>query len=413
MPSTRLLEKVTRRGPTALAHSVDELVWLPATTVDAEDATDRAETGASTTRRRSVRLILLSVTCAFLSPLLHLWRSLCSAMHEKEATEDSLIEAEGLAAFAAARQAGSSQARSLRSRDDCAVGRYQTSPALYREEDGRSWSHDAKQHLTSLHQPPPFNGFSPRHDDSSRSSIPPTQYSRDTYLPPALPSPALTNSLSAPCSPPSLASFPRSIRQKSAFPRPMSSYGTPSDGAPYPAPVLLYDDPAQPPRSPPFRSFSYTDPDSRDSVDYEDASGDLAYALSNEPEKGEWFQAAGSYQQGVGFEGSDRSGGAKERTMARMEHLERKFGEQAASHSAGGTAKDHIRVAKEAKMAEKMELQRATGVDEKGRLVVVGRRKRSALRWFQAGGAVVVGIGSIGASVVSLASSACLSRSPR
>ncbi|BGP26573.1 hypothetical protein JCM10295v2_005526 [Rhodotorula toruloides] len=51
-------------------------------------------------------------------------------------------------------------------------------------------------------------------------------------------------------------------------------------------------------------------------------------------------------------------------------------------------------------MAEKEEMRRATGVDGKARLVVRGRGKRLVLRWFQAGGAVVVGIGSIGASIL-------------
>ncbi|BGP10220.1 hypothetical protein JCM10049v2_006103 [Rhodotorula toruloides] len=83
-----------------------------------------------------------------------------------------------------------------------------------------------------------------------------------------------------------------------------------------------------------------------------------------------------------------------------MEKLERKFGQERSTDAAGVSAKQRMKEAKDATKAEKLEVQRTTGVDDKGRLVVMGRRKRLALRWFQAGGAVIVGIGSIGAAVL-------------
>ncbi|GAA6046159.1 hypothetical protein NBRC10513_002154 [Rhodotorula toruloides] len=325
-------------------------------------------------------------------------------MHDREATEDSLVEADGLADFAAARQAGSSQASgSFRSRDTIGVTRESVRPAVY-QSDGRDtdWR-VASQPLNFLPQRS-FDPSSSRHNDNLQSPSLHHAYTYDIYSPPALPSPAPTYSNDTPHFPLSFPSFPPSPHHPSPFARPTSSYGTPSHDAFYTAPVFLYDDPSDLPSSPPAHSSSYRDPFSHDDVvfDNDETRGDLAYALSDEREKGEWFEAAGSYQQGVGFEGvsGSRRSRQEEQTAARMEKLERKFGEQSAAHPANLSAKQRMKEARDAKRAERLEVQGATGVDDKGRLIVMGRRKRLALKWFQTGGAAVVGIGSIGASVL-------------
>lgn len=63
--------------------------------------------------------------------------------------------------------------------------------------------------------------------------------------------------------------------------------------------------------------------------------------------------------------------------------------------------KDVMRAMKEEKQRERQREEEQSGVDEKGRLVVVGRRKRNAMRWFQGLGDIGVGLGSIGAALVS------------
>lgn len=61
-----------------------------------------------------------------------------------------------------------------------------------------------------------------------------------------------------------------------------------------------------------------------------------------------------------------------------------------------------MKAMKEERDRKKREELERSGVDEKGRLAVTGAKKRSALRWFQGLGAIVVGVGSVGATLVSL-----------
>lgn len=330
-------------------------------------------------------------------------------MHDREATEDSLVEADGLTDFAAARQAGSSSlaSGSFKSRDAGGGTRGSTRHAVYGRDDGDSGWHSVPQ----LPGPPPqhsaFDRSSSCYETDSRSPALHPWHSYTAYSSPTQPSPAPTYSLDSPHSPPLFPSFPPSAHHPSSYVRPTSSYATVSNDAPFAAPTLLFDDPVHLPPSPSAHSAFYRDPFSHNDVDDDEARGDLAYALIDERDKGEWFEAAGSYQQGVGFEGVSGSKrlGLGQKAAARMEKLERKFGQERSTDAAGVSAKQRMKEAKDATKAEKLEVQRTTGVDDKGRLVVMGRRKRLALRWFQAGGAVIVGIGSIGAAVVRLAAS--------
>ncbi|GAA6031570.1 hypothetical protein NBRC10512_004556 [Rhodotorula toruloides] len=327
-------------------------------------------------------------------------------MHDREATEDSLVEADGLADFAAARQAGPSSlaSGSFKSRDAGGGTRGSIRPAMYGRDDGDGGWYSVRQPPDSLPRRSGFDHSSSHYqiDSWSPALHPRHSYSYAAYMSPAQPHPRPTYSLDSPHSPPFFPSFPPSAHHPSSFARPTSSYGTPSNDAPFALPTLLFDDPAHLPTSPSAHSAFYRDPFSHNDVDDDETRGDLAYALTDEREKGEWFEAAGSYQQGVGFEGVSGSKGLglEQKAAARMEKLAQKFGEERPTDAAGVSAKQRMKEAKDAKKAEKLEVQRTTGVDDKGRLVVMGRRKRLALRWFQAGGAVVVGIGSIGAAVL-------------
>ncbi|GJN92373.1 hypothetical protein Rhopal_005403-T1 [Rhodotorula paludigena] len=118
--------------------------------------------------------------------------------------------------------------------------------------------------------------------------------------------------------------------------------------------------------------------------------------------QGEWDGIAGdSYRHGVGYD-STRPPTAPAQLDRRMKRLSRRFGPDSAPSAAAerDAAKARFRAAHEAQKREAAELERKTGVSPRtGRLVVLGPKKRNALRWFEGGGAVIVAIGAIGASL--------------
>ncbi|GAA6005108.1 uncharacterized protein JCM10292_005570 [Rhodotorula paludigena] len=117
--------------------------------------------------------------------------------------------------------------------------------------------------------------------------------------------------------------------------------------------------------------------------------------------QGEWDGVAGEYRHGVGYD-STRPPTVPDQLDRRMERLSRRFGPDSAPSAAAerDAAKARFRAAHEAQKREAAELERKTGVSPRtGRLVVLGPKKRNALRWFEGGGAVIVAIGAIGASL--------------
>ncbi|TNY23245.1 hypothetical protein DMC30DRAFT_414287 [Rhodotorula diobovata] len=129
-----------------------------------------------------------------------------------------------------------------------------------------------------------------------------------------------------------------------------------------------------------------------------DAASDKGLAYSSGALKGEWHAPAGAYLHGVGFDDAHAHGavagaqpGSKTSLAAlerRRERLARKFGSSAASGPASERGRKSART----------EEEELTGVDAYGRLVTQGRRKRVFLRCAQAGCALLVGVGAIGAA---------------
>lgn len=124
--------------------------------------------------------------------------------------------------------------------------------------------------------------------------------------------------------------------------------------------------------------------------------------VSEAPVRSEWEGAEGEYRHGVGYDSIKGRGKEEGKIADRVRRLEREFGEGRKT-GPGGMAlsmKQRIKEAKEAKKREKMRVREESGVDGKGRLVVLGAKKRAGLRWAQGLGAIVVGVGSVGASLV-------------
>jgi len=144
----------------------------------------------------------------------------------------------------------------------------------------------------------------------------------------------------------------------------------------------------------------------------EETELDWIPSLDRENDNGGGFEGTGGrYQHGIGYE-RETSGGAgtkgklsEEKRASRMKKLERRFGVEESQPQAGSgekrSMKDVMRAMNEEKQRERKREEERSGVDEKGRLVVVGRRKRNAMRWFQGLGDIGVGLGSIGAALVS------------
>ncbi|GAA5912767.1 uncharacterized protein JCM6883_006227 [Sporobolomyces salmoneus] len=143
-----------------------------------------------------------------------------------------------------------------------------------------------------------------------------------------------------------------------------------------------------------------------------DRSGDLS---SGHVAEGVFEGAAGGYQHGIGYERDTLRGVEKNEAASgakfvkRMKRLQREFGstERSGSHAGskeGGTGdmglQGGLKALKEDRARKRSEDRERTGVDEKGRLVVTGQKKRSTTRWMEGIGAIAVGVGSIGASLL-------------
>ncbi|GAA5926162.1 uncharacterized protein JCM15063_000202 [Sporobolomyces koalae] len=129
-----------------------------------------------------------------------------------------------------------------------------------------------------------------------------------------------------------------------------------------------------------------------------------------EPEfgQGSFEGTGGTYHHGIGYDlnhgrgSKDKIAGAK--LAARVRRLEKYHGAASPPETGRGEAwadsKDRWKRVKAAeKREEEMERQRS-GVDQKGRLLVSGRKKRATVRWLQGLGAIAVGIGSLGATLL-------------
>lgn len=159
-----------------------------------------------------------------------------------------------------------------------------------------------------------------------------------------------------------------------------------------------------PPHLYPHRAGSDDEPLHPNDANDEDGKGGW---VPEAPIRSEWQGTGGEYRHGVGYDSQKGSSGkwSEAKIAERIRKLEKEFG----SKGAGGGARDgpnlsmkeRMKAAKEERRREKNELRERSGVDGKGRLVVMGAKKRAALRWAQGLGAVVVGAASIGASLVS------------
>ncbi|GAA5961443.1 hypothetical protein JCM3765_003582 [Sporobolomyces pararoseus] len=118
----------------------------------------------------------------------------------------------------------------------------------------------------------------------------------------------------------------------------------------------------------------------------------------------------GAYQHGVGYEreitaSNGKKGKISEAKLAsRIKKLEQKFVDNCPTlqnrEASGRSIKEGMKAMKEELRREKMEQRQRSGIDEKGRLLVAGVKKRNTMRWFQGVGAIVIAIASIGASVL-------------
>ncbi|GAA6013561.1 hypothetical protein JCM10207_004775 [Rhodosporidiobolus poonsookiae] len=120
--------------------------------------------------------------------------------------------------------------------------------------------------------------------------------------------------------------------------------------------------------------------------------------------KGEYHLPGGDYLTGVGYAAPSTK--PRGRVDDRLRRLEAKFGSSSPADAAGGTSKgppknvkQAIRLARESRRRDKREAKERSGVDSKGRLVTVGKKKRVALRWAQGIGAVIVAVGSVGGAL--------------
>lgn len=336
-------------------------------------------------------------------------------------SEDSYFEADGLAAFAASRADGASTRDSLRS-----------SPHAYEHDQLELHTPPARYETVygQVHPPP-----------APPPVLPPLDL-------PARPRPLLHSAPSH--SSPSAQYLPHAhspvFPRAPAFPRASTFGGTESRAGSTPS--LAHGLPAFERWSPTWydgslsgegRGVTYVSTEARSEGREKDSGrgeerwrdpfavprgrfgGDERYSAV-EPERhepstdderegaqGEWDGIAGEYRHGVGYD-STRPPTAPAQLDRRMERLSRRFGSDAAPSAAAerDAAKARFRAAHEAQKREAAELERKTGVSPRtGRLVVLGPKKRNALRWFEGGGAVIVAVGAIGASLVRF-----LSRAP-
>ncbi|KAI5480916.1 hypothetical protein MNV49_006725 [Pseudohyphozyma bogoriensis] len=120
----------------------------------------------------------------------------------------------------------------------------------------------------------------------------------------------------------------------------------------------------------------------------------------------EWREKHGGiYQHGVGFEDSSATlGKSSKKVEDRLRRLEKEFGEGGKGKGARDetplSLKEQMKKSSEERKREKQELMEKSGVDSKGRLVVLGPGKRSTMRWLQGICALMVGVGSVGGALL-------------
>ncbi|GAA5947711.1 hypothetical protein JCM3775_000719 [Rhodotorula graminis] len=353
-------------------------------------------------------------------------------MHERLGTDDSLLEVDGLADFAARLRDSNSSSG--------AAGGASGSSSRGREGQQRGWVHDDKEqdnpHLQPARYSPrdlPFPAGSSPPSTAPRTSASPTgradldsdefpsglhpTAARTSHARPSLPRPAWFESPPPRARPHLEREGPLDVdhRHQDSL-RSATSYGHPPPFSP--ASTLPYPPP------PPFVSPAYADPYAvaypfDHSVEYRtdvrgdlgasswsattadvdvehDAASEKGYAALPGPSVGEWHAPGGAYLHGVGFDDSHARGAAQPAKKSaaalerRREQLARKFG-----GSSGRPAATGVRAGARGARTEEEE---ATGVDAGGRLVTVGRRKRVFLRCAQAAGALLVGVCAIGAA---------------
>lgn len=167
---------------------------------------------------------------------------------------------------------------------------------------------------------------------------------------------------------------------------PLSSRSYPPISIPPPS-LRSYPPPAS------FRpSYTYPDQNQRsplyDPPDDESAGGDLSNL--------DW--RGGEYQHGVGFDADTVSSAASKKLADRHRALERKFGVGATVVAKAPKSREVME--QERKMEKRWE-ERETGVNRRGKLIILeGRRKRVALRVLQGAAAFGTGFASIGTAIV-------------
>ena len=111
----------------------------------------------------------------------------------------------------------------------------------------------------------------------------------------------------------------------------------------------------------------------------------------------EWKGADFSY--GVGFDSAPTT--SSKATAKKFRRLEKEFGTISSAISAKEKEIPSMEELKMEKLRERLRMEEMSGVDSSGRLIVVGKGKRTALRVFQGLGAFGVGVGSFGTLIVS------------
>ena len=357
-------------------------------------------------------------------------RSRSSDMHQRLDTDDSLLEADGLADFAARlRDSTSSRGGARGSRRSWEGGWDDERPRMsHGGEQGVPQSQPARYNPgdivpSSASSPPPFAAnrhiASPTaYDDLSSSTRHgrPSAASSPSFARPSPPRPT-SFALPSPLARPLLNNEQESDfgdAHQGTLRSPSSSRHPPPFS---PASTLPYPPP------PPFVSPAYADPHAvaypfDDYADYradvrgdlgtstwslrgddgggdDDAASEKGYAALSSPSPGEWHAPGGTYLHGVGFDDEHAHGAAQPPRKSaaalerRREQLARRFGGSAARPAGPSGRKGGARTDEE----------EVTGVDAQGRLVTLGRRKRVLLRCAQPACALLVGVCAIGAAV--------------
>ena len=112
----------------------------------------------------------------------------------------------------------------------------------------------------------------------------------------------------------------------------------------------------------------------------------------------EWKGADFSY--GVGFDSAPTT--SSKSTAKKYRQLEKEFGTMSSTTTAKKREVLGVEEMKMEKHRERLRLEELSGVDSSGRLIVVGKAKRTGLRVFQGLAAFGVGVGSFGTLIVSL-----------